>query len=158
MLRKQDGRTDFDFVLGQWKIHSRRLRERLKGSTSWEEFEGTADTNKILGGLGNFGQVIFNRESRRVEGAVLRVYNPQSQQWSIYWADNVNGFSPIPVVGEFKNGCGEFYAQDLFEGRSILTRIIWSQITESSAHEEQAFSTDGGKTWETNWIMEWRKR
>lgn len=154
MQSEHDGQADFDFIVGEWKIHNRRLKERLKGSTDWEEFEGTAVAHKILGGLGNFDEVIFNRESGPVLGSTLRVYNPQSQQWSIYWADNVNGFSPIPMVGEFKNGRGEFYAQEPIAGRIILTRFIWSNITETSACWEQAFSTDGGQTWETNWMNE----
>jgi hypothetical protein len=150
----RDGRADFDFFMGKWKVHHRRLRERLKGSTSWEEFEGTSVAHKILGGLGNFDENIMERESGRMEGVTLRLYNPVSGQWSIYWADGVTGILQTPMIGGFENGRGEFYDQEIFEGRAILSRFIWSNISETTCRWEQAFSTDGGKTWETNWVMD----
>jgi hypothetical protein len=148
------GINDFDFLMGAWRIHSRRLRERLKGSTSWEEFTGRATARKILGGLGNMDEVTFERDPGPLLGMTVRFYNPETRQWSIYWADSVNGFSPAPMVGEFKQGRGEFYDQETFEGRSIYVRFIWSGITATSCRWEQAFSADGGQTWETNWIMD----
>ncbi len=157
MAAEQDGRRDFDFLIGKWRGHNRRLRERLKGSHSWEEFEGTSEARKILDGLGNIDEVTFERESGPQRGLTLRLFNPQTQQWSIYWADNINGFSPIPVVGEFKNGCGEFYDQETFEGKSIFCRFIWTVLTENTCRWEQAFSTDGGKTWETNWTADFER-
>jgi hypothetical protein len=150
----RDGRADFDFFMGKWKVHHRRLRERLKGSTSWEEFEGTSVAHKILGGLGNFDENVMERESGRMEGVTLRLYNSVSGQWSIYWADGVTGILQTPMVGGFENGRGEFYDQEIFEGRAILSRFIWSNISETTCRWEQAFSTDGGKTWETNWVMD----
>ncbi len=149
-----DGRGDFDFLIGQWRIHNRRLRERLKGSTAWEEFDAAAVVRKILGGLGNFDEVTMERSSGRVQGMTLRLYDPISQQWSLYWADSVNGILQTPMIGRFEKGRGEFFAQETFEGQSIFSRFIWSGITETSCRWEQAFSADGGKTWETNWIME----
>jgi len=153
-----DGRVDFDFLMGSWKVHHKRLRERLKGSTLWEEFEGTCTARKILGGLGNVDEGLLHRETGSFEGFTLRLYDPKSQQWSIYWADSVNVELQIPMVGGFENGRGEFYAQEPFEGKQIFSRFIWSQITPSSCQWEQAFSIDGGKTWETNWIMEFTRQ
>jgi hypothetical protein len=150
----RDGRADFDFFMGKWKVKHRRLRERLKGSTSWEEFEGTSVARKILGGLGNFDENVMERESGRMEGVTLRLYNPASGQWSIYWADNVSVILQTPMIGGFENGRGEFYDQEIFEGKAILSRFIWSNISETTCRWEQAFSPDGGKTWETNWIMD----
>ncbi|QBD76007.1 hypothetical protein EPA93_08310 [Ktedonosporobacter rubrisoli] len=149
---KQDGRTDFDFFMGTWKVHNRRLRERLKGSTSWEEFEGKTVARKILGGLGNFEEFTMERESGAGEGITLRIFNPESGQWSVYLGNNVSGFDPQPAIGEFRDGRGEFYSQEFFAGKSIFCRVIWSAIAQGSWQWEQAFSTDGGKTWETNWI------
>jgi hypothetical protein len=157
MNAKQDGRNDFDFFIGNWKVHNRKLKARLKGSDSWEEFEATASARKILDGLGNMDEIRMNRESGIVTGATVRLYDPKTDQWSLYWADSVNGILQIPVIGEFKNGRGEFYNQEPFEGRSIFTRYIWSDITENYCRWEQAFSPDGGKTWETNWIMEFSR-
>lgn len=153
----QDGRADFDFIVGNWKVANRRLKERLKGSNSWEEFEGTSVARKVLGGLGNMDEFTLDRESARVQGITLRLYDPRSQQWSLYWADSVSGILQTPTIGQFENGRGEFYAQETFEGKSIFVRFIWSNITETSCHWEQAFSADGGVTWETNWLMDLKR-
>lgn len=150
----RDGQGDFDFFVGGWKVHNRRLRERLKGSSSWEEFEGTSVARKVLDGMGNIDEISLHRESGRVFGLTVRLYNPQSRQWSLYWASNIDSILQTPMIGSFENGRGEFYSQELFEDSYIFSRFIWSDITESSCRWEQAFSADGGKTWETNWIME----
>lgn len=152
MQSGHDGRTDFDFFIGRWKAHNRRLSERLKGSNDWEEIEGVAVVRKVLGGMGNIDEITMERESGRLEGLTLRLYNPESRQWSMYWASGVDGILQPPVIGSFVDGRGEFYSQESFEGRSIFCRFICSDITEKSCCWEQAFSTDGGKTWETNWI------
>lgn len=154
---QQDGRADFDFFIGSWKVRNRRLRERLKGSTSWEEFGGTTVARKILDELGNIEEFTMERASGPTKGLTLRFFNPQSRQWSIYLADSVNGLDTRPAIGEFKQGRGEFYSQEFFEGRSIFCRVIWSEITANSCHWEQAFSTDGGKTWEINWINDFER-
>jgi hypothetical protein len=151
---EQDGRADFDFYVGTWKIHNRRLRERLKGSTDWEEFEGTSVARMVLGGLGNVDESSFDRASGRLEGMTVRLYDPVSQYWSLYWADSRQGILQAPMIGRFKDGHGEFFDQEMFEGKHVFSRFIWSEITETSCRWEQAFSADGGVTWETNWIME----
>lgn len=154
---EQAGRDVFDFFMGSWKIRNRRLRERLKGSTSWEEFPGTTVARKILDGLGHVEEFTMNRATGPAAGMTLRFFNPQSGQWSVYQANSVSGFDPYPAIGELKEGRGEFYSQEFFEGRSIFCRTIWSEIAENSFHWEQAFSTDGGKTWETNWISDFER-
>ena len=155
---ERDGRTDFDFLIGRWNVQHRRLRERLKGSTSWEEFMGTLVARPLLGGLGNIDENIMERASGRFEGTAIRFYNPLSQQWSIYWADNVSVILQPPMVGGFVEGRGEFYDQELFEGRAIFSRFIWSGITATTCHWEQAFSADGGRSWETNWVMDFTRQ
>ena len=147
----QDGRADFDFLMGSWQVHNRRLRERLKGSTSWEEFDGTVTAHSILGGLGNFDEVVFNRESGPALGATLRTFDIATQEWRIYWANGLQGDLGLPMIGKFVNGRGEFYAQEPYEGKTIFSRFIWTVISENACRWEQAFSTDAGKTWETNW-------
>ena len=99
----------------------------------------------------------MNLKTGRVEALALRLFNPQSREWSIYWASSTTGVLDIPVIGKFKNGCGEFFAQELHEGRHVFSRFIWSEITGNSCRWEQALSEDGGKTWETNWIMEFTR-
>jgi hypothetical protein len=152
---ERDGRGDFDFFVGRWKIHNRRLRERLKESTDWEEFEGTTVARSMLGGLGNLDECTMERAAGQLRGMTVRLYDPASQQWSLYWADNAQaGILQTPLIGRFENGRGEFYSQEPSEGRHIFCRFIWSEITETSCRWEQAYSPDGGKTWETNWIMD----
>jgi hypothetical protein len=152
MQNEHDGRNDFDFFIGRWKAHSRRLRERLRNSNDWEEMEGLAIIRKVLGGIGNIDEITIDRENRRLEGLTLRLYNPESRQWSLYWASGTDGILQPPLMGSFTDGRGEFYSQESFEGRSIFCRFVCSDITETSCRWEQAFSADGGKSWETNWI------
>jgi hypothetical protein len=151
----RDGQHDFDFELGTWKIHLSRLQDRLAGSTTWVEFDGTSVTRKVWDGRANLEEFETDSPTGHIEGLTLRVYNPQTRQWGIYWANSKDPAlgQPIqPMVGEFKDGRGEFYDQELWKGRAVYVRYIWSEITPDSAHFEQAYSDDGGKTWEVNWI------
>jgi hypothetical protein len=151
---------DFDFEMGSWKIHLSRLQDRLAGSTTWVEFDGTSVTRKVWDGRANLEEFETDSPTGHIEGLTLRLYNPQSHQWSIYWANSKDpalGQSIQPMVGEFKNGRGEFYDQELWKGRSVFVRFIWSDITPNSAHFEQSYSDDGGKTWEVNWITNQRR-
>ncbi len=153
----RDGRHDFDFLIGTWKSHQRRLRERLKGSQSWEEFEATLEVRKVLGGLGNFDELVMQRNGKTMVGVTLRLFNPETQQWSIYWADSSGSGLTAPMVGEFTDGHGVFYDCEPFEGKRIFSRFIWTHESDASCHWEQAFSRDGGATWETNWTAEFAR-
>ena len=153
----RDGQHDFDFEIGTWKIHLSRLQDRLVGSKTRVEFDGTRVTRKVWDGRANLEEFETDSPTGHIEGLTLRVYNPQSHQWSIYWANSKDpalGQAIQPMVGEFKNGHGEFYDQELWKGRSVYVRFIWSNITPNSAHFEQSYSDDGGKTWEVNWITD----
>lgn len=150
----RDGQHDFDFEIGTWKIHLKRLLKPLTGSTTWTEFDGTSYTQKVWNGKADLEQFETNGSAGQIEGMTLRLYNPESHQWSIYWATSQTGTLAIPTVGEFKDGVGEFYDHEPINGRMILVRFIWSRITATSAHFEQSFSDDGGKTWEVNWITD----
>ena len=154
---ENDGRNDFDFLIGIWKVHHRRLVERLKGSTEWEEFEGDTVARKILNDIGNIDENTLHRRTGFVHAMSLRLFNPASKEWSIYWSTDMTGTLDVPMIGGFKDGRGEFYSQEVFEGRHIYNRFIWSKVTNLSCQWEQAFSEDGGKTWETNWIMEFER-
>jgi hypothetical protein len=158
MMQQRDGRNDFDFFIGKWKGINRRLRERLKGSTDWEVFEGHSVMHKILSGLGNFDEVTMYRESGVLEGATLRLYNPDTCEWAIYWASSAgaNNIFP-PMIGKFDNGRGLFYAYESIAGQHIYTRFIWTVISENECRWEQAFSVDGGQSWETNWITDFTR-
>jgi hypothetical protein len=154
---ENDGRKDFDFLIGTWKVHHRTLKKRLNGSTDWVEFEGDTVGRKILNGLGNLDENLIHTNTGPVHAITLRLFNPESKEWSIYWSTDRSGILDVPVIGGFQDGRGEFYSQEVFEGRHIYSRFIWSKITANSAQWEQAFSEDGGKSWETNWIMEFER-
>jgi hypothetical protein len=152
-----DGQHDFDFEIGTWEIHLSRLQDRLAGSKTWVKFDGTSVTRKVWDGRANLEEFETDSSTGHIEGLTLRVYNPQTHQWSIYWANSKDPAlgQPIqPMVGEFKNGRGEFYDQELWKGRTVYVRFVWSEITPNSAHFEQSYSDDGGKTWEINWITD----
>lgn len=147
-----DGQHDFDFEIGSWKTHLRRRLHPLSGSNTWVEYEGTTVVRKILNGAANLVELVADGPAGHFEGMNLRLYNPESRQWSLNFANRNSGVLGQPTVGEFKNGRGEFYDQETLNGRAILVRFVISDITPDSCRFEQAFSDDGGKSWEVNWI------
>jgi hypothetical protein len=149
---QRDGQHDFDFEIGNWKTHISRLQNPLAGSTTWVEYEGTSVVRKIWNGRANLVELEVDGPAGRIQGLSLRLYNPQTRQWSLNYASSNDGTLSQPTIGEFRNGRGEFYDQERFKGRAILVRNVWSDITADSCRFEQAFSEDGGKTWEVNWI------
>lgn len=150
----RDGQHDFDPLIGSWKYHLKRRLNPLTGSTSWVELDGTGVCYKVWDGRAQLDTIEVDGPTGRIEGLTLRLYNPQSHQWRLYWANSKTGVMDPPQIGEFKNGRGEFFAQDIINGRVILIRYVWTNITTSSPHFEQSFSDDGGKTWEVNWITD----
>jgi hypothetical protein len=154
-VAKETGVHDFDFLVGTWQVANRRLKVRHVGSSDWDEFPGHNTMRTILGGLGNVDEIVF--PTKGWSGVTLRLFDPQLRQWSIYWVNSRDGIMQPPVVGTFEDGIGKFYCDDVDDGRPIRVRYIWSQITGQSAHWEQAFSVDGGATWETNWVSALRR-
>ena len=149
---QRDGQHDFDFEIGTWKTHLRRLQRPLSGSTTWVEYEGTSVVTKVLDGRANLVELKVDGPAGRIEGLSLRLYNPQSRQWSLNFANINSGTLTPPTVGEFKDGRGEFYNQDTYNNRAILVRFVIIKITPDQYRFEQSFSDDFGKTWELNWI------
>ena len=149
---ERNGQHDFDFEIGTWKTHLKRLQRPLSASTTWVEDEGTTRVRKVLDGRANLVELAVEGPAGRIEGLSLRLYSPQARQWSLNFANIADGLLTQPVIGAFNHGRGEFYGQDTFNGRIILVRFVISDITPDSCRFEQAFSTDGGKTWEVNWI------
>src|ERR1700683_93189 len=150
----RDGQHDFDFYTGTWRQHLRRLEHPLASSNKWVEYDGTVFVRKVWDGRANLNEFEADGPSGHIEGLTLRLYNPQSHQWSLYWANAKDGTVVAPQIGEFRNGLGEFYGTDTLNGKVILIRFIWSNTTTNTPHFEQSFSTDGGKTWEVNWITD----
>ena len=150
--QQRDGSRDFDFEIGTWKTQLKRLVKPLTGSKTWVEYEGVTKVTKVFDGRANLVELKATGSAGTFEGLSLRLYNPQSRQWSLNFANVNSGELVPPAIGEFKNGRGEFYNQDTLNGRSILVRFMISDITPNSCRFEQSFSDDGGKTWEVNWI------
>lgn len=148
----KDGQSDFDFEIGTWKTHLKRLLHPLTGSTTWVEYEGTTVVRKVWNGRANLVELDVSGSSGHIEALSLRLYNPESRQWSLNFANVSGGVMSQPTIGEFKNGRGEFFDQETLNGRAIFVRFVISDITANSCRFEQAFSDDGGKTWEVNWI------
>lgn len=148
------GQNDFDFEIGNWKTHLKRLVKPLSGSTTWVEYEGSTIVTKVFDGKANLVELDVKGPAGRIEGLSLRLYNPETKQWSLNFANMRDGNLAIPAVGNFKNGYGEFFNEDTFNGEKILVRFVISEVTANSCHFEQSFSADKGKTWEVNWIVD----
>jgi len=149
---ERDGQHDFDFEIGTWKTHLKRMAHPLTGSTTWIEYDGTTVVRKVWNGRSNLVELEADGPAGHFEGLNLRLYNPDSHQWSLNFAGSSGGALSQPTIGEFKNGHGEFFDQETLNGRAILVRFVISDITSDSCRFEQAFSEDGGRTWEVNWI------
>jgi hypothetical protein len=154
MSSGSDGQKDFDFFMGSWKVRNRRLRERLASCADWDEFAGTAVARPIWGGLANVDEYEGDAPFGLIHGMTVRLYEPATRQWRLYWANRTAGIFDVPMVGRFEDGRGEFYNQELHAGQAVYARFVWSNITPTTCRWEQALSTDGGRSWETNWIME----
>jgi hypothetical protein len=152
------GALDFDFFHGRWRGRNRRLMERLAGCQEWTEFDSTVECWPMLGGLANVDEY----KSEHLPGFVamtVRVFDPKAQQWAIYWADNRYGTLDPPMRGAFEGDLGIFFGADFHQGRAVLCRFLWRRGTPTNPGPrwEQAFSADGGQTWETNWTMDFTR-
>jgi hypothetical protein len=150
--KPRDGQHDFDFNIGTWKTHLKRLRYALTDSSTWVEYEGTTIVRKVWDGRANLVELDVKGPAGQITGLSLRLYNPESHQWSLNFSNINSGTMAVPTIGEFKNGRGEFFNQETFNGRAILVKFIISEVTKDSCRFEQSFSADGGHTWEVNWI------
>lgn len=145
--------TDFDFQTGDWRVRHRKLRGRLVGSTDWVAFDGTCRAVSLMGGEANAEDQWLDDPDGAYRAAAFRRRDADSGVWSIWWHDGRSSQVEPPVLGRFEDGVGRFYCDDVLDGRPIRVRFVWSGITADSARWEQAFSADGGASWEVNWIM-----
>jgi len=148
----RDGQHDFDFNIGTWKTHIRRLLHPLAGSNDWVDLNGTVHIRKVWNGRGQLEELEADGSAGHLEGLTLFLYNPQAHQWGQYFVNSAEGVVNQPQIGEFKNGRGELFDQESFNGRTIFVRFVWSDITPDSHKVEQSFSADGGRTWEPNFV------
>ena len=151
--KPRDGQHDFDFYFGTWKTHVKRLARPLSGSKTWTDYDGMTTVRKIWNGRGNLSELEADGPEGHLENLALRLYNPESGQWSLNYANSREGVvDKPPTIGRFENGRGEFFDMEVIAGKNVLVRNVWSDISSSGCRFEQAFSEDGGKTWEPNWI------
>ncbi len=148
--------SDFDFFTGTWNVANRWLTDFLDETSGWEEFPGISHASRHFDGGANFDEIEF--PTKGFAGLTLRLFDREREEWSLYWSSKLTGTQFPPVVGRFTDGRGEFYGDDTYNGKDIRARFVWSDISDRSAHWEQAFSTDGGRTWVTNWTMDLTRR
>lgn len=153
-VTERDGQHDFDFIFGRWKVHLKRRVPSADGAGTWSEFDGYSVYRKVWDGRANLNEFEADSPSGHIEGLTLRTYNPKARQWSLYWASSRDGILAEPQVGRFHDGIGEFYAQDKIDDKSVFVRYVWSKPGPNSVHFEQAFSDDGGKSWDVNWVSD----
>lgn len=159
LAKLPDAPKDWDFLVGHWNVHHRRLRKRLVGNDDWDEFDGTLTNWPVLGGHGNVSDNVMNFPSGIVRGVGLRMYDTTSKEYSSWWIDTRDpSVLGTPVRGRMNNGVGTFIGDDTLNGRTIKTRVQWSEITARSARWEQSSSADGGTTWEINWISTFTRK
>lgn len=154
----RDGQHDFDFFFGKWNVLNRRLANPLRGPERWLEFPGTIEVRGVWGGKANFDEGVWENPLGTVYGCTMRFYDEQTRLWSIYWGTFKNGLTVVPTVGAFKDdGTGEFFNEEIFEGEPIICRFRWFKEWGKGCRWEQGFSTDGGASYQTNWIMEFTR-
>ena len=146
-------RNDFDFLIGKWRVHNRKLKSRLNGCSEWTEFDAQVECRKILNGFGNVDSFQTTVDGRPFEGMSLRLFSPETRLWSIYWANSDTVVLDVPQVGSFENKIGSFYARDTYEQRKIIVQFRWDATNPGTPVWSQAFSPDNGQTWEWNWHM-----
>ena len=151
--------NDFDFLIGDWRVAHRRLKDRLVGSDVWEEFVGTCAVRRILGGHGNVDDNLIELPDGAYRAATLRAFDAATRRWTIWWLDarKPNVLDP-PLVGGFEDGVGIFYGEDQWQGRPVRVRFLWTRSAAGGPRWEQAFSPDAGNSWEINWVMEFSGR
>jgi hypothetical protein len=146
-------KNDFDFLIGKWTVKNRKLKTRLNDCNEWIEFEATNEDHQVLNGLGNIDHFKTPFDKMPFEGLTLRLFNPVTELWSIYWADSNAGVLDVPQVGSFEKNTGYFYSKDIFEGKEIIVVFKWDKTDPDNPCWSQTFSADNGKTWEWNWYM-----
>ncbi|WP_293904049.1 DUF1579 domain-containing protein [Phenylobacterium sp.] len=150
-----DGRRDFLFLYGRWAVTHRRLTARGVGADDWDQFEGTAFCQSLMGGLCNVDE--NDMPERGFQGLTFRTFDVAQRQWGVYWVNSQAGTLQEPVFGHFENGIGRFHGEDVDDGRPVKVVYVWEAIAAASARWSQAFSYDGGETWETNWTMDFAR-
>jgi hypothetical protein len=151
---EQPGQRDFEPLLGRSSFHLKVRLKPLTGSTEWVDYTGLGECKPLWHGRAQLDTIDLEGPTKHIEGLTVRLFNPKTREWRLYWANSRDGLVVVPQIGQFKAGHGEFYAQDTLDEKSILVKFDWSGMMSKSPHFEQSFSNDGGKSWEVNWISD----
>jgi hypothetical protein len=150
--------SDYEFLIGDHKVHHRKLKERFKNCTEWIDIEGSKTTELLLLGIGNIEKhYLSNSEEKPIEAFALRLFNPETKLWSLYWADSISGILDPPLLGSFEGDIGFFFGKDIFNEKEIIVQFQYDRTDADNPVWGQAFSDDNGKTWEWNWFMYFSK-
>jgi hypothetical protein len=150
---EQPGQRDFEPLLGRWSFHL-KARLPLTGSTQWIDYTGPGECTPLWHGRAQLDTINLEGPTKHIEGLTVRLFNPKTHEWRLYWANSRDGLVVVPQIGQYKAGHGEFYAQDVLDDKSVLVKFDWSALMSKSPHFEQSYSNDGGKNWEVNWISD----
>jgi hypothetical protein len=150
------GPHDFDFLHGEWQVANRRRTDFLDPDSGWEEFPATAWCRPLFDGAANIDEI--DMPHLGAKGLTLRLFDTEREEWSLSWSNSRSGQLFPPVAGRFDGHRGEFHGDDMHDGKDVRVRYVWSVVSPAAARWEQAFSTDGGETWLTNWIMDFTRR
>lgn len=153
-MSEPDGAGDFDFFIGGWNVSNERLKQRFAGSDDWETFAATSHCRKLLGGTAHIDEIDIPAKS--ISGINLAVFDGKEGAWSLHWKDSVSRVFFPALRGRFEGKRGAFYGDDMDGGRPVKVRFLWL-VSESAPRWEQAFSIDGGQSWQTNWIMKFTR-
>ena len=154
---RPDGAHDFDFEFGSWKATVRRLRDPFSEQKQWVEYTGPSIVRPVWHGRANLGEIELSGPAGKIQGSSFRLYDPATHEWRIHWTNANDGLIGSAMVGGFRDGRGEFYNQETIGTHTVLVRFIFSGITPRTFKLEQAFSSDGGKTWEANWLASFER-
>jgi hypothetical protein len=155
--QRADGQHDFDFEFGKWKATVRRLRDPFAEKKEWIEYTGPSIVRPVWDGRANLGEIDLSGPAGKIRGLSMRLYDPATREWRIHWANANDGLIGDAMVGGFRDGRGEFYDQETIGTHTVLVRFIFSDIGARTFKLEQAFSSDGGKTWEPNWLASFER-
>ena len=151
-------KSDFDYLIGNWNIKNRTLNEPLAGSHEWKEFDATQECSLVLLGLGNVDIFHTELDGKPFEGFTLRLFDPKTRLWTIYWADSAAGRLDGGKVGSFDGDLGEFFACDVVAGKKVVVKFHWDKRNPEAPVWSAAFSADGGQSWEWNWHAYFSRR
>jgi hypothetical protein len=151
-------KNDFDYLVGNWNIRNRTLKEPLAGRDEWDEFDATQEFQLVLLGLGNFDIFRTKLDGKPFEGLTVRLFDPQTRLWSIYWADSSAMRLDGGKVGSFDGDIGEFFGREVVFGRDVIVKFHWDKRNPKAPIYSRAFSVDGGRTWEWNWHAKFSRR